>query len=76
MNCIKCGTETYPSATTEAIELGNGGLLVLRNIPCRKCKKCDEVLYSGTVVEQIEKITKYARHLLQEITVIDFTKVA
>ena len=37
MKCIRCGNETYKSTTTEAIEL-NGGVLVIRNIPCYKCE--------------------------------------
>ena len=40
MKCIRCGNETYKSTTTEAVEL-DGGVLVIRNIPCYKCEICD-----------------------------------
>ena len=52
MKCSRCGQDTYSSQTTEAIELETG-LLVIRHIPCFKCRECDEILYTGDVVEQI-----------------------
>ena len=75
MKCIKCGKETYESTTTEAVELGFG-VLVIRNIPCYKCKECDEILYTGDVTEKIEKITEKVKQLMQEVTVIDYAKAA
>ena len=57
MKCIRCGQELYLSKTTEAIEL-EGGVLVIRNIPCYKCDECGEIHFTGDVVQQIEKITK------------------
>ncbi len=76
MKCAKCGKETYKSTTTEAVELGNNCLLVIRNIPCYKCNECDEVLYTGTTVEQLESIIENAKKLMQELVVVDFAKAA
>lgn len=67
--------EAYKSTTSEAIEM-EFGLLVIRNIPCYKCEECDEVFYTGDVVQKIEEITNRAKQLMQEITVIDFAKAA
>lgn len=75
MKCMKCGMEAYKSTTSEAIEM-EFGLLVIRNIPCYKCEECDEVFYTGDVVQKIEEITNRAKQLMQEITVIDFAKAA
>lgn len=75
MKCMKCGNDAYKSTTTEAIEL-DFGVLVIRNIPCYKCEECDEIYYTGDVAEKIEKITKMVKQLMQEITVIDYEKVA
>lgn len=76
MKCMKCGRETYESRNAEAIELENGCLLVIRNIPCYKCKECDEVFYTGDVVEQIEQIIAMAKTLTQELMVVDYTAAA
>ena len=75
MNCMKCGREAYKSSTSEAIEMGFG-LLVIRNIPCYKCEECDEVFYTGDVVQKIEEITARVKLLMQEITIVDYTKAA
>ena len=76
MKCMKCGRETFESRNAEAIELENGCLLVIRNIPCYKCKECDEVFYTGDVVEQIEQIVDMAKSLMQELMVVDYTSAA
>jgi YgiT-type zinc finger domain-containing protein len=75
MKCMKCGSESYESTTTEAIET-EFGLLVIRNIPCFKCTECDEIFYTGDVVQKIERITESVKQLMQEITIIDFNKAA
>ena len=76
MKCMKCGRGTFESRNTEAIELDNGCLLVIRNIPCYKCMECDEVFYTGDVVEQIEQIIAAAKTLTQELMVVDYTSAA
>ena len=75
MKCMKCGQESYKSTTTEAVEFGFG-VLVIRNIPCYKCSECDEIFYTGDVVQQLESLTEKFKGLMQEFTVIDFEKTA
>lgn len=75
MKCMKCGRSAYQSVTSEAIELGFG-LLVIRNIPCYKCEECDEIFYTGDVVQRIEAIIDEAKRLMQEIRVIEYGEVA
>lgn len=75
MKCMKCGLDAYRSTTTEAIELGFG-VLVIRNIPCYKCEECDEIFYTGDVVQKIEAITDRVKQLIQEVTVVDYEKAA
>ena len=75
MQCMNCGCDTYMSTTSEAIEL-EYGLLVIRNIPCWKCVECGEVFYSGDIVRKIEEITERAKSIPQEVSIIDYSKVA
>ena len=76
MKCMKCGRGTFESTNSEAIELNNGRLLVIRNIPCFKCKECDEILYTGDVVQRIERIISLAKTLTQELMVMDYATAA
>ncbi len=75
MTCGKCGGEAVKSDTSEAIEMGFG-LLVIRHIPCFKCRNCDEIFYTGDVAERIERIIEAVKELVQEVTIIDFARVA
>jgi YgiT-type zinc finger domain-containing protein len=75
MKCMKCGRNAYKSTTCEAIELGVG-LLVIRNIPCYKCDECDEIFYTGDVMQKLEEITESVKQQIQEITIVDYSNVA
>ena len=75
MKSMRCGKPAYKSVTSEAIELGFG-LLVIRNIPCYKCEECDEIFYTGDVVQKIESIVAEAKQLMQEVRVIYFDDAA
>mgnify|MGYP002522154455 FL=1 len=72
---MRCGKPAYKSMTSEAIELGFG-LLVIRNIPCYKCEECDEIFFTGDVVQKIEEIVDEAKQLMQETRVVYFDDAA
>ena len=54
MKCFECGANTEESTTTSVTDLGNC-LVIVRNVPCYKCSECDEIFYTGDVVERLEK---------------------
>ena len=73
--CIKCGAIVEKSTTTSVTDLGNC-LVIVRNVPCYKCTECNEILYTGDVVEKLEKIIEIAKNMMNEISVVDYSKVA
>ena len=75
MICIECGTDVVKSITTDVTDLGNC-LVIVRNVPCYKCKECNEILYTGDVVQKLEDIINRAKSYVQEISVIDYANVA
>ena len=75
MKCMRCGNDSYKSLTTEAVEL-DGGVLVIRNIPCYKCEICDEIYFTGDVVKQLEKIIAAAKQHIQELSVVNYATAA
>ena len=76
MNCISCGAATYSGTTTDVTDLANC-LIIVRNVPCHKCNKCNEIIYTGDVVKRLEKIVETAKSAMSEIAVIDYNaKVA
>lgn len=71
MLCITCGAAAEKGYTTDVTDLGNC-LVIIRNVPCYKCTECNEIMYTGDVVQQIEKIVNIAKQCFQEISIIDY----
>lgn len=75
MLCMECGARAEKGFTTDVTDLGNC-LIIIRNVPCYKCTECNEVTYTADVVKRLEKIVEQAKALMQEISIIDYGKVA
>lgn len=75
MLCMECGAITEKGTTTDVTDLGNC-LIIVRNVPCYKCTECNEVIYTADVIEHLEQIVESAKKLMQEISIIDYSKVA
>ncbi len=75
MLCANCGARAEKGFTTSVTDLGNC-LIIIRNVPCCKCTECNEIIYTGDVVKKIEEIIEHCRKMMQEISIIDYSKVA
>ena len=71
MRCISCGAKTFPDTTTDVTDVERC-LVIVRNVPCYKCSECDEVIYTGDIVKQLEDITAIAKAAMNEISVVDY----
>lgn len=54
----------------------NGCVIVIKNVPCEESEQCGEKFYTDEVAEQLEKMVNSAKKLMQENSVIDYSKVA
>lgn len=75
MLCANCGSRAEKGFITSVTDLGNC-LIIIRNVPCYKCTQCNEVTYTGDVVKKIEEITEHCKKMMQEVSIIDYSKVA
>lgn len=75
MRCTVCGAAAVKGLTTSVTDLGTC-LIIVRNVPCYKCSECSEVIYTADVVERLERIIGSAKELMQEISVVDYSRVA
>lgn len=74
--CMFCKSErTVPDVTTHVVNY-KGCVIVIKNVPCEKCDQCGEIFYSDEVTERLDQIVNKAKELLQEVSVIDYSKVA
>ncbi len=75
MLCMECGATAEKGYTTDVTDLGDC-LVIVRNVPCYKCVECNEIIYTGDVAQHLEKIVEMAKRFMQEISIIDYSKVA
>ena len=76
MNCFFCKSkEMVEAKTTEVFEYG-GNLIIVRNIPCLECEQCGEKYLIDSVMEQLENLSNEAKNIIQDVSIIDFAKVA
>ncbi len=79
--CKACfNDDKIHTSTTFTVEY-NGCIIVVRNVPCLECPICGETTFSDNVSAQLEKIVNSVKSvmqesILQEVSVIDYSKVA
>lgn len=75
MLCMQCGAIADKGYTKDVTDFGNC-LVIIRNVPCYKCQECNEVIYTADVVQRLENIVEMAKKFMQEVSIIDYAKVA
>ncbi len=77
MMCVFCGG-TLKEFVTDYVEKIDNYVVVIRNVPCKKCMQCGEEYFSSEVALKIETILDSIQKISSEITVtvIDFKQAA
>ena len=73
--CNACFDKKRKSKTTFTVEYNNC-IILIKNVPCLECEICGEVFFDDNVSQRIEELVENAKKLMQEISVIDYGKVA
>ena len=55
MTCFYCKGDMEEGFTTHVAEFEHG-IVIIKNVPCLKCKQCGEVIYSGEIMQQLDQI--------------------
>lgn len=74
--CMFCKCDAVRNTTTTHVVNYKNCIIVVKNVPVEECEQCGEKFYTDEVAEQLEEIVEVAKKLMQEISVIDFLKVA
>ena len=73
IKCVTCGSETKAARTADS-DITDSCKVFIDNIPCHKCVKCDEIMYSGKVVENIEMLVSTVENDLGAVIYLDYEK--
>ena len=74
--CMFCKCDTVQQSTTTHVVNHKNSIIVIKNVPCEECEQCGEKYYTDEVAEQLEKMVNLAKQMMQEIAVLDYSKVA
>ncbi len=76
MKCFACkngimekDVSTYTAQTSNCI-------VIIKNVPCIKCRQCGEVLYQTDILKKIEEIVKKAEGFATEVMIVDYNRAA
>lgn len=73
--CFYCKGDMKESVTTHVVNC-NGCIIVIKNVPCEECTQCGEIEYSDEVMKRLETLIDRAKELMQDISVMDYLKIA
>ncbi|WP_195267232.1 type II toxin-antitoxin system MqsA family antitoxin [Eubacterium sp. 1001713B170207_170306_E7] len=71
MKCFTCGGTMEPAQTTFFSQLKNC-ILIVKNVPCSKCRQCGEEYFDGNTVDRLEALMQTAENLASELLIIEY----
>lgn len=74
--CKHCFSDKKMETKTAFTVEYNDCIIVVKNVPCLECPVCGEITFTNEVFDKLELIVSVAKKLMQEISVIDYTKAA
>lgn len=72
MTCFYCTEEMEETTTTYFEEIGEC-VIIIKHVPCFKCKNCGEVAYTGSVIKRLEEITDQLKKSLTEVAIVNYS---
>ena len=76
---IMCGLclsdDKIETKTTFTVDY-NGCIIVIKNVPCLECRRCGEITFTDEVAGKLELLVEAAKKIVQDVSVIDYTKAA
>lgn len=74
--CMYCKCNDLIESTTIHVVNYKGCVIIVKNVPCEECEQCGAKYYSDETARKLEKLVNTAKQLMQEISIINYTKVA
>lgn len=74
--CNACFRDDKISTHTTFTVEYKGCIIVVRNVPCLECPVCGEITFADEVSARLEEIVNAAKSIMQDISVIDYSKAA
>lgn len=73
MKCSYCGNEMLETTTTHVEEMGGNTILVIKGVPCYKCKECSEIHYTMDVLMKLEALVNKFKETLSTDMIVEYS---
>ena len=73
--CFYCKGKMKQGLTTHVVDCDNC-IIIIKNVPCEECSQCGEIEYTDDVMQKLDEIVARAKELAQDVSVMDYSKVA
>lgn len=74
--CNECFSDDKIKTTTTFTVEYKSCIIIVRNVPCMECQLCGEITFSDEVSAKLEAIVNSVKPVLQDVSIIDYPKVA
>ena len=69
--CFFCRGIMEDSISNYMVDV-DGRFIIVKNVPCHRCRQCGEVSYSGATAARLEAIIDELRAILTEVAVVNY----
>ena len=74
MKCFFCKGDLFDGTTTHVVTLQNC-IVIVKNVPCSKCKQCGETYFDDAVAEKLERIVEAVKHsIMSEVAIVEYSQ--
>ena len=74
--CNACFNDNKLQAKTTFTVEYRDCIIVIKNVPCLECEICGEITFTDEVSARLELLVNAAKNLMQDISIIDYSKAA
>lgn len=72
MTCFYCKGDMEEATTTYDADNGEN-IIVIRRVPCHKCKQCGKESFPFEVTKRLEQITKQFEKMHTEVAIVNYS---
>ena len=74
--CFSCKSDTMEQSTSTYTAQASNCIVIIKNVPCMKCRQCGDVVYNTNILKKIEKIIRRIESMASEVAIVDYQKSA
>ena len=75
MRCFMCKGDLIPMKKTYVAILEDC-VVIVKDVPAQVCSQCGEAYYSDEVSDHLEDIVSKVKDMVQEVAILEYSKVA